>query len=142
MSLVGPRPERPEFVAELEKALPRYKERMAVRPGITGLAQVQLGADIDLESVRRKLAHDLHYIENTSFWLDFRILASTALRMFGIPFHLGRSLFFLPGGKRVQEAYDRTVAQDQAEKTRDSLPALPAAVTPVAAQPATELQPA
>ena len=63
MSLVGPRPERPEIVAGLEPAIPCYRERLAVRPGVTGLAQVQLAPDTDFESVRRKLAYDLYYIE-------------------------------------------------------------------------------
>src|SRR5438477_230153 len=57
MSLIGPRPERPEFIGELERALPGYRSRLAVRPGVTGLAQVQLPADSDLESVRRKLQY-------------------------------------------------------------------------------------
>src|SRR5207253_4196733 len=73
MSLVGPRPERPEFVPKLEHALPRYRDRLAVRPGVSGLAQVQLPPDTDLASVRRKLAHDLFYVERMSFWLDLRI---------------------------------------------------------------------
>src|SRR5262249_35904144 len=60
MSLVGPRPERPEFLPELERACPGYRERLAVRPGVTGLAQVQLPADTSVDSVRRKLAYDLH----------------------------------------------------------------------------------
>ena len=55
MSLVGPRPERPEIVPQLERVLPAYRERLRVRPGVTGLAQVQLAPDTDLESVRRKL---------------------------------------------------------------------------------------
>ena len=63
MSLVGPRPERPEFLPQLERALPAYRQRLVVRPGVTGLAQVKLPADTDLDSVRRKLAHDLYYIE-------------------------------------------------------------------------------
>src|SRR5438034_8663538 len=70
MSLIGPRPERPEFVLKLEQSLPRYRERLRVRPGITGFAQVQLPADCDLESVRRKLAYDLYYIESMGPWLD------------------------------------------------------------------------
>ena len=50
MSLVGPRPERPEFVPRLEQAIPLYRERLLVRPGVTGLAQVQLPPDTDLFS--------------------------------------------------------------------------------------------
>ncbi len=77
MSLIGPRPERPEFVAELERAVPGYLERLAVRPGITGLAQVHLPADTDLASVRKKLVHDVYYIDHVSLLLDLRILVST-----------------------------------------------------------------
>src|SRR5438552_3957175 len=70
MSLVGPRPERPEFVTTLEVVIPHYRARLAVRPGITGLGQVQLPADTDLTSVRRKLAYDLYYVRQLSLWLD------------------------------------------------------------------------
>src|SRR5947209_2334636 len=69
MSLVGPRPERPEFIPHLEWAIPHYRRRLLVRPGVTGLAQVQLPADTDLESVRRKLAYDLYYLGEMSLWL-------------------------------------------------------------------------
>src|SRR5262249_56317768 len=78
MSLIGPRPERPEFIPELERALPCYRQRLNVRPGVTGLAQVQLPADSNLASVRRKLAYDLYYVERLSPWLDRRLLACTA----------------------------------------------------------------
>src|SRR5205823_316253 len=78
MSLIGPRPERPEFLPELEAAFPRYRDRLAVRPGVTGLAQVQLPADSDLDSVREKLRHDLYYIQHLGPWLDLRILICTA----------------------------------------------------------------
>src|SRR5262249_9538196 len=61
MSLVGPRPERPEFVLRLERAIPFYCARMNVRPGITGLAQLRLPPDDGLESVRRKVVHDIFY---------------------------------------------------------------------------------
>src|SRR5260370_5820150 len=69
MSLVGPRPERPEFIPHLEKHIARYQERMSVRPGLTGLAQIQLPADTDLDRVRRKLAYDLYYIGHERCWL-------------------------------------------------------------------------
>src|SRR5262245_5006459 len=84
MSLIGPRPERPEFVRELEKALPSYRQRLAVRPGVTGLAQVRLPADTDLESVRRKLQYDLYYIRELSPWLDLRLVLCTACHMLGV----------------------------------------------------------
>ena len=78
MALIGPRPERPEFVSHLEWRLPEYRSRLEVRPGITGLAQMLLPADTDLESVRRKLACDLFYIRHLSAWLDFKIALHTA----------------------------------------------------------------
>lgn len=87
MSVVGPRPERPEFVPVLEQAIPHYRSRLDVRPGVTGLAQVQLPPDSDIASVRLKVAHDLYYIRHLSFWLDVRILACTVLHVFGIPCH-------------------------------------------------------
>src|SRR3954468_14427190 len=64
MSLVGPRPERPEFVAELERQVPHYRKRLLVPPGLTGLAQVQLPPDSDVEDVRRKLVFDLYYAKH------------------------------------------------------------------------------
>ena len=82
MSLVGPRPERPEIVSRLEKKIPAYRDREAMLPGVTGLAQIQLPPDTDLEDVRRKLDCDLYYLENASLWLDLRIVLSTALKVF------------------------------------------------------------
>jgi lipopolysaccharide/colanic/teichoic acid biosynthesis glycosyltransferase len=87
MSLVGPRPERPEFVPTLERSIPTYRGRLLVRPGLTGLAQVQLPPDADLAGVRRKVAHDLYYIRHFSCWLDFRILVCTVFHVFGLPCH-------------------------------------------------------
>jgi lipopolysaccharide/colanic/teichoic acid biosynthesis glycosyltransferase len=85
MSLVGPRPERPEFVEQLERAIPGYRGRLVVRPGVTGLAQVQLPADTDLDSVRRKIGRDLHYIEEMGPRLDLKILVATAMKVVGVP---------------------------------------------------------
>jgi lipopolysaccharide/colanic/teichoic acid biosynthesis glycosyltransferase len=82
MSLVGPRPERPEFVSVLSEMIPRYQCRLLVPPGVTGLAQVNLPPDSDLDSVCRKLALDLEYVETGSLWLDLRLIACTASRMF------------------------------------------------------------
>jgi lipopolysaccharide/colanic/teichoic acid biosynthesis glycosyltransferase len=98
MSLIGPRPERPEFFPELERALPAYRDRLVVRPGVTGLAQVLLPADTDLGSVRRKLAYDLHYIERLSPLLDLRILFCTALYAVGVPKHVTARLLDGRGG--------------------------------------------
>jgi lipopolysaccharide/colanic/teichoic acid biosynthesis glycosyltransferase len=93
MSLVGPRPERPEFLEPLERDLPGYRRRLAVRPGLTGLAQVQQPPDTDLFSVRRKLSYDLYYVERLNLWLDFRLILGTALKCLGVPFvWIGRIL--------------------------------------------------
>jgi lipopolysaccharide/colanic/teichoic acid biosynthesis glycosyltransferase len=93
MSLVGPRPERPEFLAELERALPGYRRRLAVRPGVTGLAQVQQPPDTDVSRVRRKLDYDLYYVERMSPWLDLRLIVGTVLKCLGVPFTgIGRIL--------------------------------------------------
>jgi lipopolysaccharide/colanic/teichoic acid biosynthesis glycosyltransferase len=93
MSLIGPRPERPEFVPELQRQLPAYGLRLEVRPGVTGLAQVQLPPDTDVESVRSKLSCDLYYVRHVSPWLDLRLLLCTALHAAGVPFRVsGRGL--------------------------------------------------
>jgi lipopolysaccharide/colanic/teichoic acid biosynthesis glycosyltransferase len=96
MSLVGPRPERPEFVPRLEQAIPRYRQRLLVRPGVTGLAQIQLPADTDVASVRRKLAYDLHYVQVVSFWLDVRIVFGTGLKVLGVRSGMIRKVCWLP----------------------------------------------
>jgi lipopolysaccharide/colanic/teichoic acid biosynthesis glycosyltransferase len=105
MSLIGPRPERPEFIPALQQAIPHYADRLLVRPGVTGLAQVQLPADTDLKSVRRKLAYDLYYVRQVSFWLDLRILACTVFKVAGVPFHVLRSLFHMPNRFEVERSY-------------------------------------
>lgn len=105
MSLVGPRPERPEMVPNLEQAIPHYADRLLVRPGVTGLAQVQLPADTDLASVRRKLAYDLYYIRHLNLWLDLRLMFCTGVRMFGVPFHVLCGLFGLPRVNQVEHHY-------------------------------------
>ena len=74
MSLVGPRPERPAFVAEYRHTIPGYVERFQVRPGLTGLAQINGGYHTSPEM---KLKYDLSYIYNYSLWLDLRVLAET-----------------------------------------------------------------
>jgi lipopolysaccharide/colanic/teichoic acid biosynthesis glycosyltransferase len=105
MSLIGPRPERPEFVPKLEQAIPLYRDRLRVRPGVTGLAQVQAPPDTDLASVRRKLAYDLYYVQHCSGWMDLRVLAATALKILGLPFRWLRTLFGLPKLQNVEEMY-------------------------------------
>ena len=109
MSLVGPRPERPEFVPQLEQAIPHYRDRLLVRPGVTGLAQVQLPPDTDLNSVRCKLAYDLYYVRNGSWWLELRIHAATFLHMIGLPFRWIRKAFGFPHRDLVESAYRQLV---------------------------------
>lgn len=77
MSLVGPRPERPEFVEMLSKMVPFYQERLLVPPGITGWAQVKFPYAASIEAQRRKLQYDLYYIKHMSFFLDLLILLKT-----------------------------------------------------------------
>lgn len=110
MSLVGPRPERPEFVPTLERAIPHYRDRLRVRPGITGLAQVQVPADTDLGSVRRKLAYDLYYVRHLSPSLDLRILLCTGCKLFGIPFRVSGRLLGVPG-REIVEGESENAAQ-------------------------------
>jgi lipopolysaccharide/colanic/teichoic acid biosynthesis glycosyltransferase len=83
MSLIGPRPERPEIAAAIERRMPRFGERLAIRPGITGLAQVRLPPDSNLDTVRQKLAHDLHYIQHLGPRLDLRIAWATFFHCVG-----------------------------------------------------------
>ena len=83
MALVGPRPERPDIAVQLVKQIPNFLERLRVKPGVTGLAQVNLPPDTDVASVRRKLVLDLDYVESASLSLDLRILLCTSLRAFG-----------------------------------------------------------
>lgn len=85
MSLVGPRPERPEFVHVLADAVPGYMNRLAVVPGVTGLAQLNLPPDSDIDSVRRKLVLDCEYVRQASLWLDLRLILGTFVRMFKTP---------------------------------------------------------
>lgn len=79
MSLVGPRPERPEMVCLLECELAGYRNRLVVRPGITGVAQLRLPADADTDSVRKKMAFDLYYVRNANLWLDARVIFFTGV---------------------------------------------------------------
>jgi sugar transferase (PEP-CTERM system associated) len=88
MSLVGPRPERPEFVASLAESLPLYAERHRVKAGLTGWAQVNYPYGASVDDARSKLSYDLYYVKNFSLLLDLRILLQT-LRV-----------VFWPGGVR------------------------------------------
>jgi sugar transferase (PEP-CTERM system associated) len=80
MSLVGPRPERPEFVEVLNREIPYYSVRHSVKPGMTGWAQINYRYGASTEDTRNKLEYDLYYIKNMSLLLDIKIL----LRTFGV----------------------------------------------------------
>jgi lipopolysaccharide/colanic/teichoic acid biosynthesis glycosyltransferase len=93
MVLIGPRPERPVLVERIERRIPRYRERLQVKPGVTGFAQIQHPADLDMDHVRRKLMYDLYYVKEISLWLDLRIAVGTALYFAGVTLRaLGRML--------------------------------------------------
>ncbi|SCZ55866.1 TIGR03013 family XrtA/PEP-CTERM system glycosyltransferase [Thiohalomonas denitrificans] len=78
MSFVGPRPERPEFVDELEKVIPFYAERHCMKPGLTGWAQLRYSYGASQDDAAQKLQYDLYYIKNHSFLMDLLILVQTA----------------------------------------------------------------
>ncbi|MCL7455006.1 MAG: sugar transferase [Anaerolineae bacterium] len=84
MSLVGPRPERPEFVEELLKVVPFYQVRHAVRPGITGWAQVRYRYGSSLEDALVKLEYDLYYIKRQSVYLELSVMVKTAAVILGL----------------------------------------------------------
>lgn len=104
MSLVGPRPERPEFTPELGRTISGYNNRLLIKPGLTGLAQVQLPPDSDLASVRKKLRFDLYYMRNIHFTLDLRIIGGTILYLLRIPPETACWMVGLPSAATVEAA--------------------------------------
>jgi len=81
MSLVGPRPERPEIIEQLRTAIPGIDRRLATRPGLTGLAQVRNGYTNDVQGARRKLAYDLKYLRGRSIRNEIGLLLRTIPRV-------------------------------------------------------------
>ena len=79
MSIVGPRPERPYFAEQLVKKYPSYLDRLLVKPGLTGWAQINQSYDMSIEDVGQKLKYDFYYIENLSFIFDLQIMIKTIL---------------------------------------------------------------
>ncbi len=77
MNIVGPRPERPSIVARLRHDIPEYRYRHRVKPGLTGLAQINQKYDACLDDVRAKVRWDLTYIREQSIWLDLRVMLQT-----------------------------------------------------------------
>jgi lipopolysaccharide/colanic/teichoic acid biosynthesis glycosyltransferase len=84
MSLIGPRPERPEIAAQLTRSIPDYNARSSVLPGITGHAQVHLPPDTSVADVRDKVRLDRYYLGRLSFWFDLLTLARTGLKVVGL----------------------------------------------------------
>jgi lipopolysaccharide/colanic/teichoic acid biosynthesis glycosyltransferase len=109
MSLIGPRPERPEFVAKLEWEVPCYRQRLLVRPGITGLAQLRLPPDTSLESVKLKVVHDVYYIRHANPALDAKLLAMTGWRLLSEVYGFGWKLVSLPTSDEVHRGFRRTL---------------------------------
>jgi lipopolysaccharide/colanic/teichoic acid biosynthesis glycosyltransferase len=81
MSLVGPRPERPEFVEKLKKKIPYYSLRHFMEPGITGWAQVNFPYASSIEDSQEKLEYDLYYISHMNLFFDFQVLLKTAQKI-------------------------------------------------------------
>jgi exopolysaccharide biosynthesis polyprenyl glycosylphosphotransferase len=77
MSIVGPRPERPEFIAELQEQIPFYRTRLCVKPGLTGWAQIFHGYGSSVEDALVKLQYDLYYIRHWSLWMDLYVILRT-----------------------------------------------------------------
>jgi lipopolysaccharide/colanic/teichoic acid biosynthesis glycosyltransferase len=91
MAMIGPRPERPEIVAELRRSVPSYDRRHVVKPGITGFAQVHLPPDTNTQSVKNKVAYDRHYIRKMGATMDLYVYFCTALKVFHLKFLYLRS---------------------------------------------------
>lgn len=106
MSLVGPRPERPEFVDVLRREVPFWTSRHLVKPGITGWAQVSLGYTADTLTAAEKLSYDLYYLRHRSVWIDLDIIVRTARTVLrGLAAHYG---------ERAEPLIDQAPAIDQA----------------------------
>ena len=124
MTLVGPRPERPEFVSQLALAIPHYQDRLNTRPGVTGLAQVLLPPDTDVNSVRTKLTYDLFYLQKSGYWLDLKIIACTILKVLCVPREITRKVLRVPDHKEIEGAYEALASTSV--RPRDAIEMQPA----------------
>lgn len=111
MALIGPRPERPEIASVLADEISGYTDRLVVRPGVTGLAQINLPPDSTFDDVRRKLELDMEYVRRAGVWLDARIFLSTSTRLLGLSgdkamrlFGLQRSTIHIGNGHAAMQA--------------------------------------
>lgn len=103
MSFIGPRPERPEIIDQIVREIPSYVLRTAIEPGITGLAQIILGPDVDMSGVRRKLDCDRYYMTRRGFGLNCKILLATPFKMIGLPASVLVFVFRLPSLEDCQQ---------------------------------------
>jgi len=85
ISFVGPRPERPEFVSQLEEKIPYYEIRHLIKPGLTGWAQINYRYGASIEDAHEKLQYDIYYIKNCSLLIDVLILLKTVRLLFITP---------------------------------------------------------
>jgi lipopolysaccharide/colanic/teichoic acid biosynthesis glycosyltransferase len=112
MCFVGPRPERPEIAEKLVEKIPNYYDRLAIHPGITGMAQLHLPADSDLASVCAKLGYETAYIKAASAWLDARIFAATIFKtipgMSGLAVRFSYSAVFMAEANLLAERQTET----------------------------------
>lgn len=111
MALTGPRPERPEIAVHLAARIPGYGRRLAVLPGITGLAQINLPPDSQLADVQRKLVVDLEYIQDASLMLDLRMTLCSLLRLLGLS---GDKAILVMGLRRTPEIPTAWLEQEHA----------------------------
>jgi len=84
MSLVGPRPERPELIVQLEKEIPFYRARLLAKPGVSGWAQVNYPKGASIEGSAEKLEYDLYYIKHRGMVMDTWIILRTIGSVFGL----------------------------------------------------------
>jgi lipopolysaccharide/colanic/teichoic acid biosynthesis glycosyltransferase len=129
MTLVGPRPERPEIVAQIEPLVPGYGLRLTVLPGVTGLAQIQLPPDTNVDSVRRKVRYDAYYAAHLSLWLDLRLILVTAGKVCGLVAPL-RALLRVPGAEAVEALRAVSIVQLLKVPTEPAKPAAQSAPEP------------
>lgn len=105
MDLIGPRPERPEMIEKLRLLVPHYTERLHVRPGISGLAQLLVGAERTPEDTERKVQHDLFYIHHLSPLLDLKIVFSTVTHFVKEFFAIFVAALALPSSLHIEQSF-------------------------------------
>ena len=105
MDLIGPRPERPEMIEKLRLLIPHYTERLHVRPGISGLAQLLVGAERTPEDTERKVQHDLFYIHHLSFLLDLKIVFYTVTHFAKEFFAIFLAALALPSSVHIEQSF-------------------------------------